>query len=103
VRELDGRLGFGELITHHLTGSRRGKSTQLPQADPLRQSVCSRIAGYEDVNGAQRHSQNRTLRLNGPGKTWERGAALSSRLQSFETELRPKRRTMPVRPRSIGS
>ena len=39
VRELDERLGFGELIEHHLTDSRRGKNTQFPFADLLRQSV----------------------------------------------------------------
>ena len=50
VRELDERLGFGELIAQHLTDSRQGKNTQLPLADLLRQSVYSRIAGYEDVN-----------------------------------------------------
>ena len=43
VRELDERLGFGELIAQHLTDSRRGKNTQLPLADLLRQSVYSRI------------------------------------------------------------
>ena len=52
VRELDERLGFVELIAQHLTDSRRGKNTQLPLADLLRQSVYSRIAGYEDVNDA---------------------------------------------------
>jgi len=30
VRELDERLGFGELIEQHLTDSRRGKNTQFP-------------------------------------------------------------------------
>jgi len=29
VRELDERLGFGELIQQHLTESRRGKNTQF--------------------------------------------------------------------------
>jgi hypothetical protein len=52
VRELDERLGFGELITQHLSDSRRGKNTQLPLADLFRQSVYSRIAGYKDVNDA---------------------------------------------------
>ena len=42
VRELDERLGFGDLIAQHLTDSRHGKNTQLPLADLLRQSVCSR-------------------------------------------------------------
>ena len=75
VRELDERLGFGELIAQHLTDSRRGKNTQLPLADLLRQSVYSRIAGYEDVNDAERLSQDPTFRLIGSEKIWERGAA----------------------------
>jgi len=87
VRELDERLGLGELIERYLTDSRRGKNTQLPIADLLRQSVYSRLAGYEDVNDAQHLSQDPTFRLIGSEKIWERGAALTSRLQSFETEL----------------
>jgi len=59
----------------------------LPLLDLLRQSVYSRLAGYEDVNDAERLSQDPTLRLIGSEKIWERGAALTSRLQSFETEL----------------
>jgi Transposase DDE domain group 1 len=86
VRELDERLGFSELIGQHLTDS-RGKNTQLPLADLLRQSVYSRLAGYEDMNDAERLSQDPTFRLIGSEKIWERGAALTSRLQSFETEL----------------
>ena len=86
VRELDKRLGFGELIGQHLTDC-RGKNTQLPLADLLRQSIYSRMAGYEDVNDAERLSQDPTFRLIGSEKIWERGAALTSRLQSFETEL----------------
>ena len=46
VRELDERLGFGELITQHLSDSRRGKNTQLPLTELFRQAVYSRIAGY---------------------------------------------------------
>ena len=87
VRELDERLGFGGLVAQHLTDSRRGRNTQLPLADLLRQSVYSRMAGYEDVNDAERLSQDPTFRLIGSEKIWERGAALTSRLQSFETEV----------------
>ncbi len=79
LRELDERLGLSELIEQHLTDS-RGKNTQLPLADLLRQSVYSRLAGYEDVNDAERLSQDPTLRLIGSEKIWERGAALTSRL-----------------------
>src|SRR5918998_1001071 len=87
VRDLDERRGFRQLIAHLLTDSRRGKNTQLPLADLLRQSVYSRLAGYEDVNDAERVSQDPTFRLIGSEKIWERGAALTSRLQSFETAL----------------
>jgi hypothetical protein len=50
-------------------------------------SAYSRIAGYEDVNDAERASQDPTLRLIGSEKTWDRGAALTFRLQTFETEM----------------
>ena len=77
VRELDERLGLSELMERHLTNSRRGKNTQLPLADLVRQSVYSRLAGYEDVNDAERLSQDPTFRLIGSRKIWERGAALT--------------------------
>jgi len=86
VRELDERLGFSKLIERHLADS-RGKNIQLPLADLLRQSVYSRLAGYEDMNDAERLSHDPTFRLIGSEKIWERGAALTSRLQSLETEL----------------
>src|SRR5713226_6156524 len=86
VRELDERLGFSALIAHHLTDP-RGKNTQFSLADLVRQSVYSRLAGYEDVNDAERLSQDPAFRLIGSSKIWERGGALTSRLQSFETEV----------------
>ena len=67
VRELDERLGFGELIEQHLTDG-RGKNTQLPLADLVRQLVYSRLAGYEDVNDAERLSQDPAFRLIGSQK-----------------------------------
>jgi len=86
VRELDERLGFSKLIAQHLTDS-RGMNTKFALADLVRQSVYSRLAGYEDMNDAERVSQDPRFRLIGSEKIWERGAALTSRLQSFETEL----------------
>ena len=86
VRELDERLGLGKLIERHLRDG-RGKNTQLPLTDLVRQSVYSRLAGYEDVNDAERLSQDPAFRLIGSRKVLERGAALTSRLQSFETEI----------------
>jgi hypothetical protein len=83
---LDEHLGFGELIERHLADG-RSKNSQLPFANLLRQSVYSRLAGYEDLNDAARLSQDPTFRLIGSKKIRERGAALISRLQSFETML----------------
>jgi len=57
--------------------SRRGKNTQFALADLLRQSVCSRSAGYEDVNDAERLAHDPTFRLIGPEKIWDRVAALA--------------------------
>jgi hypothetical protein len=67
VRELDERLGLGELIDRHLADP-RGKNTQLPLADLLRESIYSRLAGYEDVNDAERLSRDPTFRLIGSKK-----------------------------------
>ena len=86
VRELDERLGFSGLIAQHLTDP-RGKNTQFPLTDLVRQSVYRRLAGYEDVNDEERLSRDPTFRLIGSEQIWERGAALTSRVHSFETEL----------------
>jgi hypothetical protein len=71
VRELDKRLGFGELVEQHLTDSSRGKNRQFPFADLPRQSVYSRLAGYEDPNDAQKLSRDPTSRLIGSEKLWD--------------------------------
>src|SRR5262245_44453074 len=53
----------------------------------LRQSVYSRLAGYEDLNDAERLAADPAFRLIGSPKIWDRGAALTSTLHWFETEL----------------
>ena len=87
VRELDERLGLSQLISNNLTDARRGKNTQLPLPDMLRQSIHSRLAGYEELNDAERLSQDPTFRLIGSEKIRDRGAALPSRLHWFETQV----------------
>ena len=87
IRELDQRLGLGKLIEEHLSDSRQGTNKQFTLADLLRQSVYSRLAGYEDLNDAERVSIDPTFRLIGSQKIWDRGAALTSTLHGFETEM----------------
>ena len=74
-------------MDEHLSDSRQGTNKQFTFADLLRQSVYSRLAGYEDLNDAERVSIDPTFRLIGSKKLWDRGAALTSRLHSFETEM----------------
>ena len=50
------------MIAHHLTDS-CGKNAQLGFAGLLRHSVYSRLAGYEDLNDAERLSRHPTFRL----------------------------------------
>ena len=87
IRELDERLGVEALIAEHLSDSRQGLNTQFGVADLLRQSVYSRLTGYEDLNDAARLSADPTFRLIGSPKRWDRSAALTSTLHGFETEL----------------
>jgi hypothetical protein len=54
ARELDERLGLSALMQRYLIESRHGRKVQLPLSDLLRQSIYSRLAGYEDVNDAER-------------------------------------------------
>ena len=74
------------LISEYLNDSRQGLNTQFSLADLLRQSVYSRLAGYEDLNDAVRVSADPTFRLIGSPKRWDRGAALTSTLHWFETD-----------------
>jgi hypothetical protein len=90
VRQLDERLGLEKLIEEHLSDSRQGLNKQFTLADLLRRSVYSRLAGYEDLNDAERLAADPTFRLISSQRVWDRGAALTSTLHWFETELLTK-------------
>ncbi len=53
-RELDEAFRLTEKGSTLLSDCRRGKNTQHTQLAMLRQSVYGRLAGYEDVNDADR-------------------------------------------------
>ena len=53
VRELDEALGLTELAVVTLADTRTGRNIQHGQMALLRQSVYSRLAGYEDTNDAE--------------------------------------------------
>ena len=54
IRELDERLGLEKLFEKQLSDTGQGLNRQFALADLLRQSVYSRLAGYEDLDDAER-------------------------------------------------
>ncbi|PYN44374.1 MAG: IS1380 family transposase, partial [Candidatus Rokuibacteriota bacterium] len=86
-RELDEHLGLGALIERHLTDPRCGRNRQFPLVDLFRQSIYSRLAGYEDTNDAERLAVDPTFRMLASRERRETSVALTSTLHWFETEV----------------
>jgi len=93
-RELDEALGLTSLADGLLKDWRTGKNTQHSMVALMRQSVFSRLAGYEDTNDAERLSVDPTMRFVVGGRATERNAASISQMGRFETEVFPQ----PVNP-----
>ncbi len=75
-RELDDALGLAELGGEVLSETRRGKNTRHLLVGLLRQSVFGRLAGYEDVNDAERLARDPVMRAIVDRKGLERPAPL---------------------------
>jgi hypothetical protein len=86
-RELDERLGLNGLIERYLTDPRTGRNAQFPLSDLFRQSIYSRLAGYEDTNDAQRLAEDPTFRMLASRERRDTSVALTSTLHWFETEV----------------
>jgi hypothetical protein len=86
-RELDERLGLSALIERHLTDPRTGHNRQFPLPDLFRQSIYSRLAGYEDTNDAERLAEDPTFRMLASRERRETSVALTSTLHWFETDV----------------
>ncbi|MDA0222362.1 MAG: IS1380 family transposase [Proteobacteria bacterium] len=95
-RELDDALGLTELAVGLIADTRTGRNGRHRLAGLLRQSVFSRLAGYEDVNDADRLARDPVMRqLVGCGAP-KKGAASASAMGRFETEMltRPENLTV---------
>jgi hypothetical protein len=86
MRELDEALGLSDLASAALRGNRRGKNTVHRLDGLLRQSVYSRLAGYEDVNDAGRLALDPVMRQVVGGRAVDAHAASASQMGRFETE-----------------
>src|SRR5260370_39735963 len=61
-RELDDALGLTEMAGDVLADARSGKNGRHALAGLFRQWVCGRLAGYEDVNDAERLRHDPAMR-----------------------------------------
>jgi hypothetical protein len=84
-RELDDALGRWDLAGDCLSDGRRGKNTRHLLTGLFRQSVFGRLAGYEDVNDAERLAHDPTMRVVVDRGGLDRAAASSSQMGRFET------------------
>src|SRR6266567_4767184 len=85
-RELDDILGLTALAGVVLSDGRRGKNTRHVLSGLLRQSVFGRLAGYEDVNDADRLARDPAMRWVVGGRAVHDCAASASQMGRFETE-----------------
>jgi hypothetical protein len=84
-RELDDTLGLSATAAETLSDARTGKNGRHALIGMLRQSVFGRLAGYEDVNDAERLRHDPAMRWIVGGNAAAGCAASASQMGRFET------------------
>jgi len=84
-RELDDALGLSAMAGERLADARTGKNGRHALVGMLRQAVFGRLAGYEDVNDAERLRHDPAMRWIVGGKAASGCAASASQMGRFET------------------
>jgi hypothetical protein len=85
-RELDDALDLTRTAAGELQDRRTGQNTQHTATALLRQSIYSPLAGYEDLNDADRLRSDPALRTVVGGRARDQTAASTSEIARFETE-----------------
>jgi hypothetical protein len=85
-RELDDTLGLTDTAADTLADARTGKNGRHRLAGMLRQSVFGRLAGYEDVNDADRLCRDPAMRWVVGDRAIAGFAASASQMGRFETK-----------------
>ena len=86
-RDIDEAAQLTETGAAELFDFRSGSNIQHSTIALLRQSVYSRLAGYEDTNDAERLSVDPVMRHVVGGRAADRSAASTSQVARFETEV----------------
>ena len=86
IRELDDALGLTHIAADYLQESRSGRNIRHHLVPLLRQSIYSRLAGYDDTNDAERLSQDPAMRVVVGWQGSDRNAASTNTVSRFETE-----------------
>ena len=86
-REFDDALGLTRIAEDYLQESRTGRNILHHLVPLLRQSIYSRLAGYDDTNDAVRLSQDPAMRVIVGWQGSERKGASTSEMGRFETEF----------------
>lgn len=84
-RELDDAIGLSAVAGETLADTRTGKNGRHALVGLLRQSVFGRLAGYDDVNDAERLRHDPAMRWIVGGKAAHGIAASPSQMGRFET------------------
>jgi Transposase DDE domain group 1 len=85
-RELDDALGLTAAAGAALADARTGKNGRHALVGLLRQAVFGRLAGYEDVNDAERLRRDPAMRWVVGDRAVREAAASASQMGRFETE-----------------
>lgn len=87
IRELDERLGLTKMAANYLKDNRHGKNIQHEMIGLLRQSIYSRLGGYEDTNDAEGLRKDPGMRAVLGERALEKAGAGETTIGRFEKEI----------------
>ncbi len=87
IRELDEKMGLTALTEDYLVEKRFGRNIQHNLIELLRQSIYSRLAGYEDVNDANQLRNDPALRAVLGERALLKSGSSEATVGKFETEI----------------
>ena len=101
-RELDDAFGLTTIAAWRLAEGRRGRNIGHRLLGLLRQAVSGRLAGYEDVNDAERLARDPAMRAIVGPEGMDRPAASTSQMGRFEAEWLPSEANLAARANLSG-